>query len=80
VQPASPSGDNREWVKIHGKSVNIFSRTSRLISKKFDTNHPLRKEISNEPSPVMITKVRWSFKTLLKNHKSRKAQIYMKAC
>jgi hypothetical protein len=40
-QPPSPRGDNSERVKIHWKLLKIvFSRTSRTISIKLDTNHP----------------------------------------
>jgi hypothetical protein len=40
-QHLSPREDNSKIVKIKGKSLKIFfSRTSRPISFKLDTNHP----------------------------------------
>jgi hypothetical protein len=41
----SPRGDNSERVKVHGKFLKIFSRTTRPNSIKLGRNYPWVKEI-----------------------------------
>jgi hypothetical protein len=88
----SPRGDNHKRVKIHWKYLKIFSRTSRPISIKLSTNHPLRvKGILNcsNKGPGSLqrgdnhknAKMGWGHFNIFffQNHWARIDHIYMKA-